>query len=128
MKYMKSFALAIATLAMVLVGCQSGYDADGATVSTRPNAESAVHYAPTVIGEVSDVEDDALHVETAKGTEIIQITPQTTGEETATVGELVAVDVNRTSAGVAVASVVRQPTTEELEAWEMNDRDDMDRI
>lgn len=123
MKYMKSFALVIATLAMVLVGCQSGYDADGATVTTRPNAEGAINYAPTVIGEVTDVEDNALHLDTAKGTEIIQITPQTTGEETATVGELVAIDVNRSTTGVAVASVVRQPTTEELEAWETNDRD-----
>lgn len=123
MKYMKSFALVIATMAMVLVGCQSGYDADGATVTPRPNAESAHNLAPTVIGEVTDIESNALHLDTPKGTEIIQITPQTTGEETATVGDLIAVDVNRTTTGVAVASVVRQPTTEELEAWEMNGRD-----
>ena len=127
MRHTKSFALVIATMAMVLVGCQSGYDADGATVSTRPNAESATDYAPTVIGEVTEVESDALTVETTTGTEIVQITPQTTGEETATVGDLIAIDVNRTTAGVAVASVVREPTTEELEAWEMNGRD-MDRM
>lgn len=122
MKHLKTFALMFAVFAFVLAGCQSGYDADGATVSTQPNAESGTNYAPTVIGEVTDVEDDALTLSTAKGTEIVQITPKTNGEEIATLGELVAVDVNRTTAGVAVASLVRQPTTEELEAWEMNDR------
>lgn len=115
MKKPTLLALALAATVLALGGCASGYDADGATVSTNPNAEGGVDYAPAVIGEITAVESNAITLETSTGSEVVQVTPTTQGKDTFDVGDTVAIDVNRTEAGVAVASVVRRPSAEELE-------------
>lgn len=126
MKKLSIMTMVLVAAAFAVAGCASGYDADGATVSTNPDAEGGVDYAPVVIGEITAMEDDAVTLQTATGSQVIQLMPTTTGEEAFDVGDTVAVDVNRTEAGVSVAATVRRPSEEELEGAGLADPDDME--
>lgn len=75
---------------------------------TNPSSESvAENSGLTITGQVMEVNETSLRVQSMTGSETIVITPETTGATGLEVGDQVAVDFTRSSDGVMIATQVR---------------------
>lgn len=108
MKFLRVLTLAIAALAFTMAGCtNAAHNADVAQDNTRPSAESAPDYGLTMSGEVTEVDDDSLVIETTTGAETVQILDTTRMAVEPRVGDRVSVDFQRSSADAMIATEVR---------------------
>ena len=79
---------------------------------TNPSSESiAEESGLTITGQVMEVNDTSLRLQSMTGAETIAITPETQGADGLEVGDQVAVDFTRNSQGAMIATQIRPADT-----------------
>lgn len=118
-------ALTILFMALLAALPLAAMDEPDAVRNTTMDSDSSggILVDPTLIGTVLEVADESFLLDTTVGKQYIVKTPRTEYLTSLQEGEKVAVDFHRTTHGVRVAAVVREPMTDDQKTWKMVEKD-----
>jgi hypothetical protein len=89
----------------------------------RPDSKGGILTAPTIIGEILEVNEHSLLLDTVVGKTYVVLVPQSDLDVPIEKGARVAIDFHRTAHGVAIAAQVREPTSNDMGQMAMMEED-----